>query len=171
MLLDVNGVLITTFTQSRWLGNNYRFYGGKSNNSAQFLEHFFAVTARLRHKKCLISRFVRAVNERWRFSFFHFFCFCCCFFNLKFMRSSLLKLLMFGSSFPSVGFLEHFFAATARLRHKKCLISRFVRAVNERWRFSFFHFFCFCCCFFNLKFMRSSLLKLLMFGSSFPSVG
>ena len=104
------------------------------------------------------------------FSFFFFFC-CCCFFNLKFMRSSLLKLLMFGSSFPSVGFLEHFFAATARLRHKKCLISRFVRAVNERWRFSFFHFFCFCCCFFNLKFMRSSLLKLLMFGSSFPSVG
>ena len=132
----------------------------------------FAATARLRHKKCLISRFVRAVNERWRFSFFSFFCCCCCcFFNLKFMRSSLLKPLMFGSSFPSVGFLEHFFAATARLRHKKWLISRFVRAVNERWRFSFFHFFCCCCCFFNLKFMRSSLLKLLMFGSSFPSVG
>ena len=66
-----------------------------SNNSAQFLEHFFAATARLRRKNCIISRFVGAVNERRRILFPVSY--------LKFMRSSLLKLPMFGSSFPSVG--------------------------------------------------------------------
>ena len=74
VLLDINDVLVTTFTQPRRLRQQEGLTFGKGfmAEKAQFLEHFVAATARLRRKKCLISRFVRAVNERWRIFFFCF---------------------------------------------------------------------------------------------------
>ena len=70
VLLDINDVLVTTFTQPRRLRQQERltfgkgFMAEKATTLHSFLNISLPPPARLRRKKCLISRFVRAVNER-----------------------------------------------------------------------------------------------------------
>ena len=50
--------------RERQISNGLNKQNNNSARASRFFVHFFAVTARLRREKCLISRFMEDVNKR-----------------------------------------------------------------------------------------------------------